>query len=303
VTRSSIERWLAALVLGVVSTFATGVDAGPSSDPKESASALGSEGLKLHAAGRFAEAYDKFAAAERIMHSPVLLLWMARSQRALGRLRDARALLERVTEEELAAGASEKWRAARDDAAAELAILRRRIPTLTVRIVDSQGGHVSVDGRPVKLGVAQELDPGDHAVRVHVPRYAVVSARVHLDEGEHEVFAPELTEVERASGSIIPGAIGLGVGLTGVAAGAITGGLALKLAGEVEENCTGSACRPEDESKAGDAGTLAGVSTALFVGGGLVAAAGVVLLVVRPGKGDAVTTSLGPAGASMRLRF
>src|SRR6187549_332064 len=102
---------LAALLVMLLASRAPAQgDAGaPPADPKEMASGMGEEGLALHAGGRFAEAYDKFATAERIQHSPVLLLWMARSKRALGKLREASELYRRVTGESLGPDASAKW--------------------------------------------------------------------------------------------------------------------------------------------------------------------------------------------------
>src|SRR5689334_9994609 len=82
-------------------------------DPQKMARRLGEQALAAHAEGRFKEAYEGFETAERIAHSPVLMLWMARSKRGLAQLLQARALYEKVATEVLPDGASPKWVTAR----------------------------------------------------------------------------------------------------------------------------------------------------------------------------------------------
>jgi hypothetical protein len=306
--RSSIERSAIAiamaLVIAMLATLATAQTSAPT-DPKEMARTLGEEGLALHAKGEFAQAYDKFATAERIQHSPVLVLWMARSKRAVGALRAARPLYERVSNEALPPDASEKWHNAQRAAKKELGALR--IPTLSVRLAPGAPSNVTLhlDGTAIAPGRAIELDPGDHLVRATAPTEQPVERRVHLEEGRHETVEIAFASAE-AQGSVVPGAVVLAVGLAAVTAGAITGGIALKLAGEVEDGCVGQQCLLEDEGKAGDANALGIASTVLFIAGGAASAAGVVLLVLRPGPSSSsseVAISIAPAGVSAVVRF
>ncbi|MBL8740004.1 MAG: hypothetical protein JNK04_02885 [Myxococcales bacterium] len=278
----------------------------PTADPKEMARSAGEEGLTLYREGKFSAAYERFAMAEQIAHSPVFLLWMARSKRGSRELLAARRLFERVAGEELAAGASPKWVTARSEAAAELAALVPKIPRIKLTLVAAPAGTtLELDGAAVEAGEI-EVDPGSHTARASAPGRSPVSKKVEVEEGSTTIelrFASDATEP--AQGSLVPGAVVLGAGLLALAGGAVTGAYALVLAGEVNEGCDGNVCLASDAHKAADADTLARASTGLFIAGGVVAATGVVLLIVRPRLGSDGGTALqvGPTGARLLWRF
>jgi hypothetical protein len=69
----------------------------------------------------------------------------------------------------------------------------------------------------------------------------------------------------------------------GIVAGAIMGGYALVLAGDVKAHCTGNVCLASDQGKGREADTLARASTGALIAGGVIGVLGVVLLIVRPG--------------------
>lgn len=281
-----------------------GVDAASPTDPKEMARRLGEQALDAHAHGRFAEAFERFETAEKIAHSPVLVLWMARSKRALGELVAARALYDRVATEELPADASAKWQSARDDARAELALLDKKIPHLRVELSGAPPRtSLEIDGRAAVAAEDVALDPGDHTVTATPPGAARIRRSVHLAEGDRP---RTLTLRFGRSGSLVPGGVTLGVGLASLAAGAVTGGVALSLAASVKDHCVGQRCLASDRGKADGADALARASTGLFIAGGVVSAVGVTLLVVRPGSSsDAPNASfeIGPARATLSARF
>jgi hypothetical protein len=136
------------------------------------------------------------------------------------------------------------------------------------------------------------VDPGDHVVTGTAPGISAVQQRLHVDEGggprRIEIVLATRPAGESGKGPAWPGAAVLGVGITALAAGAAGGAYALVLAGQVKDHCVGDQCRASDQGKADDSDTLARASTWLMVGGAACAAAGVVLLVVRPGgKGAA----------------
>ncbi len=86
-----------------------------------------------------------------------------------------------------------------------------------------------------------------------------------------------------SAGSRLLGFITLGVGAVGLGIGAATGALSLSRVSDLEARCGGYRCTPAEEPDAHRAKTLGTISTAAFVVGGVAAAAGVVLLVIRPG--------------------
>jgi len=326
--RRLLRRWRA-LAVALVTALAAGSRGAPAwaqassgstpADPKEMARRLGEEALGLHQRGRFAEAYEKFETAERIAHSPVFVLWMARGKRATGSLLLARKLYDKIAAEALPADASPNWVKARADAATERDALAARIPHLEVRLARgaAKDARIEIDGRPVGEGERIELDPGEHVVRAVASGVAPVERRVRLEEGP----SPPPLEIAlgaggiapapaRTEGSIVPGAVTLGIGAAALAGGSVGGIYALVLAGQVKDGCVGDQCRRSDEGKAGDAGTLARVATGLLIGGAVVTAAGIVLLVVRPGGGtssaganERAALTLGPASTRFTVRF
>jgi hypothetical protein len=282
------------------------------SDPKEMARSQGAEALALHAAGKFQDAYAKFETAERIAHSPVFVVWMARSKRALGELLAAKRLYQRVASEVLPADASPNWKQAKQEAEAELAALSARMPSIEVQLAASSppGVVVDLDGRAISAGTVVEVDPGEHVVRVTAG--ATTETRtVRVDEGQpREVVRFEMRDpstkpdpTESTEGSLVPGAVVLGVGIASLVAGVVTGAYALVLAGEVNENCIGNRCLASDQDKADDADALARASTGTLIAGGVVGAVGVVLLVVRPGGSSTASVRAGPTWAALEWRF
>jgi hypothetical protein len=98
-------------------------------------------------------------------------------------------------------------------------------------------------------------------------------------------------------GSIVPGAVLLGLSGGALIAGAITGGLALAGASDIEKRCGGdvdrcpAALRGEVDPDVESARTMGNVSTGMFVAAGALIATGIVLVIVRPG--GATTTANG----------
>jgi hypothetical protein len=188
-------------------------------------------------------------------------------------------------------------------------------------------------------GTAVAVDPGKHQVSVSAPGYrrwtseveawgegATVTSTVPKLQPEPEVkpvleagktpVAPA-PEAGAAGGGFwgpqriaAVGAAGLGAGA--LVAGITTGGMALSSKSEMDAQCTaGSPPRCNDAGIAAhaDAKTLGIVSTGMFVGAGVLAAAGVVLWVTAPiappseptktGQAASLGVAIGPGGASL----
>ncbi|MGE3672546.1 MAG: hypothetical protein AB7K71_22935, partial [Polyangiaceae bacterium] len=125
---------------------------------------MGYDGLSAFEAKRWAVAYERFRAAEELVHSPVFILYMARAKSKLGDLLEASRLLASV-ERSGSPGEDAAWQRARDDAALELQELERRIPKLVVEAEPAPADYnLQVDGSEARLGEALRLNPGKHTV-------------------------------------------------------------------------------------------------------------------------------------------
>src|SRR5262249_16941613 len=88
---------------------------------------------------------------------------------------------------------------------------------------------------------------------------------------------------EATPGSRAPGFVTLGIGVAGLALGAVTGARRMTKAWDVKSRCQGTHCLTTDEPEGHAASTLATLSTIGFVAGGAAGVTGIVLLITRPG--------------------
>lgn len=326
-SRLRVLPFLALLLAAAPSSIAV---AQPAAEDSARALTLGREALELYGKSDFTAAFDRFSAADRAAHSPVFVLYMARSRRGAGALLAARALFASIVAEPIPPGAPEPWQRAHDDAATELGALDARLPTLQIsaRGAPPEEITVLVDGAavaPAALRAPLRLDPGAHTI---VARAAgrEITETLRLAEGDPLrrldllLPAPAVPNVVPATtsssivtapppgprkGSLLPGFLALGAGVAGLSTGLITGLIAKGQADDIKANCIDGHCLTTDKDKADGAGTLATVSTATFILGGAAAAAGVVLILVRPGGSSAPEASLvpGPGGLTLRGSF
>jgi hypothetical protein len=259
------------------STEAAAESDGSARGTKErSAVRLGHDGLALYEASRWNEAHDRYRAAERLVHSPVFLLYMARCRRNVGKLLEAAQQLERLSHERVPEDAPTAWHGAIADAYAELIALRRSIPRVVIVLSDAPDARVRLDGRELpssSLGKSLDLDPGRHTLvarskgRKLVRSFAVsqgqATTRLEVSfattNGPGDSKAPERdsTSTWRTAGFVL-----LGVGAAGLGFGA------------------GAAVVAADRDRDDDWGAW---STVSLTAGGTVAAAGVLLLALNPG--------------------
>lgn len=197
------------------------------------------------------------------------------------------------------------------------------IPTLVIAIKDKRGetppdARVLIDGGGASAalgGRALEVNPGTHEMSVTLGSGERMVKTVTILQGQKNQsvvfdFTPpeEPTNtlppqvIVRGSSTNVPAIIAFGVGGAALAAGIITGALALKDGDDLEEQCDQVGCDADD---LGDH-TLAHVSTGTFVLAGVSAALGLTFLFVlddddepRPG----VALSVGPTSTSLRVDF
>lgn len=298
----------------------------PSPAEKDRATSFGHEALEAFRKNEWTTAYARFAAADAVLHSPVFVVYMARCKRNLGDLLAARDLLARVAGQPLADDAPEPWKRARADAGRELSELSGRIPGL---IVDLRGSaSVTVDDQPIPpeaLRAPIWLNPGSHTVRATRPGAPPASASVQLVEGDPprkvvlEVAAPESplpvapppvvpppVVPPPARGPLAPGLALIGAGAAGLVAGAVMGGVGLAKAADAKVGCDplpsgGLLCSRGVEGRVNLARGLQTGANVAFVAGGVVAAAGVALVIVRPGGARAASARVVPGAGSLWL--
>lgn len=298
--RLSIAVCAASLLLGPALAFA----GPPSAEDRDAARKLADKGAELFDAGRFEEAVEYFQKADQRVHAPTFVLAIAQAYARGGKLVEAREQYQRVVDEKLPAAPPASFLEAQATARRELEELSRRIPTLQIVVtgLDAGSAKVAVDGKevaPSDQPLAQ--NPGEHRIVVTPAKGEAITRSVTLSEGATErvevtvAGAPAGAPEGGSKGSMVPAFIALGVGAAGLGVGAVTGAMALGQVGDIKASCAGNVCPKRLEGDASSAGTLADVSTVGFIVGGVGMAAGVVLLILRPGGGSAESPASTPS--------
>lgn len=247
-----------------------------------------SAGLELFNRGKYADAYDEFYVADQLGETPQYALYMARCKAKLGELKSARELYRRVATHQLRDDAPAPWRRAQTDAKTELKQIEQKIPKLVVQ-TDPKDLDVTLDGRPVLAAVLASpiaVDPGEHRLAgIRGDRRVDVKVVVAAGQGTVpvELTLAAVPDARAAKGPLWPGVLLTSVGVASLAAGAVVGGLALSLDADLQEACPGGACPDASVDDADRLDTYEVVSTTTLIAGGVLAAAGVTLWVLRPG--------------------
>jgi hypothetical protein len=297
-------RWLglSALVL-IASTEATALAAptGGKIEPKSTARAQADRGYELFEAGEYVEAAQAFRLAEVIFHAPTLVFAIGRAESKAGHLLEARELFKRVIEEKIAPTAPPEYVGAQESARVELAAVEARIARVVITVSGAAGRTfvVNLDDAVVARSALEqpiEIDPGPHRVAVLVDGGPVEKRSITVADGAREAVGIDLPPqsakivVGPATSSVapkrrdllVPALVSLGVGAAGLGVGAALGGLTLSKTSAIRAHCAGDVCPRDQESATDSARTTATISTVGFIAGGVFAAAGVTLLVLRP---------------------
>lgn len=189
--------------------------------------------------------------------------------------------------------------------------LEPRLEKLSITVaVEAPGMVVKRDGLGVAhaiWGSALPVDPGKHLIEASAPgKKPWKSEIVSRGPGEttsvripalDDLPAPPPAPVRVAQPVVDPGSPALrtaglvagGAGLAGLAIGGVLGGLASSKWSDAQSNhCrTPTLCDAEGVKLVGDAHTFAAASTGLFIGGGVLAAAGVTLYLTGRGRAPA----------------
>jgi hypothetical protein len=200
---------------------------------------------------------------------------------------------------------------ARNEAAEELTSLKKRIPRVELRIRNAPiGAVVAIDDTVVdnaQLAGSIMIDPGKHTATLTVADVKKVEERFTAEVGATRHVVLALPDDTPGKGSLVPGFAVLGVGAAGLIAGGVTGAIAFTKTNAIKTHCIGIQCPTQYEADGDEANAFATASTATFIIGGVVAATGVVLLVVRPGDAAAPRASValvaGPGSIGLKGTF
>lgn len=313
---------LGALLAAV--TLAGIARAEPTPQEKILAQTLFDDGRAKMIAGDYHAACPKLAESYRLDPAPGTLLNLGMCHEAEGRLATAYAEIGEAFSRAIRDGRSDRQKTARE----HLAAIAPRLSKLQLRVVADAPSdlHVEVDGIALARAawdVAVPMDPGEHVVTAsasgRIPSQTRVT--VEADGSTKEVAVGDLAIDPDASKppppppvkSVEPppppppekgmaplrivGFAALGVGAAGVVTGAIFAGISASTWSTVKKQCPNATCSTDAAIDDGRrAGTFADVATVAFIVGGVVAAAGLALVLFAPAKRTAwIAPSLGGA--------
>lgn len=340
--------WLAALLTTAALALAPDAWAQASDADKALARDLAKEAAQALSDKKFELARDKFARAEALYHAPTLLVGLARSYVGLGKFVEAKEAYSQVIREALPPNASDAMKQAKVDAEREVAGLDDKIGSATIQVTANGGPLPSglaatLDDAELKqaaFGLKRPMNPGPHRLTISAPGYEDVSRR--FDVGAKKETSVDVRLAKKTAAAPLPppssasessakgsavsssapessgggtstqailGWSAIGLGGAGLLVGAITGGLAVKQHGELEDLCGDGKCPPNTQDRIDRYETMGAVSTAGLIAGGVFAATGVVLLVTAPKSGATsataapLTVGVGPSSVRATWRF
>ncbi|MBX3209780.1 MAG: hypothetical protein KF764_32400 [Labilithrix sp.] len=301
------------------------------------AEALFVEAKKLAAQKKYAEACPKFAESNRLDRGAGTLIHLGDCYEKNKQTASAWATYKEASSAAQALGRKdwEKLAAQRANA------LEPKLARLTIKVDKDNPDklEVSRDGTSVaqaSFGVPIPVDVGQHAVEASAPGHKPfsTSATVSKDGETVEVSVPRLepevapaTTPPEAPKPVTPppppredgdgggqrtlGFIIGGIGVAGLAAGAVTGLMAMGKSSDAKATCPNDGpCASRDAVDASEsARTLGLVSTIAFVAGGVGLAAGAALVFTAPKEGDSaarsarvrVAPNAGPTGGGVTV--
>jgi hypothetical protein len=293
---------------------------------RDAARALGLSGVEAYQAGNYDAASDKLEKAYALMNVPSIGLWSARALAKRNLLVEAANRYFEVASLQLPQGDAAVQRQAQVDAQTELELLRSQIPKLAIRVGGADPSEValSIDGQAAPssiIGKPRLCNPGSHRIEARVGS-TEQSASVDLLVGKEASVALDFSHPARvpspqpehlphdqaatasSSARRTFGWIGVGAGGVGLALGAVMGGLAASKHSSLKSGgCTDTLCPPERQPDVDRLNTFRAVSTVGLIAGGVLASAGVVLLLTAPSEEHQLAAVLSDRTVSLTGRF
>lgn len=325
------------LVAGMIAASSAFVGNSALAQPADAAAAqaLFDQGVEEMSAGNFASACPKLEEATRLApEGGGAKEQLAECYERSGRLASAWSQWNLVAATSARQGNQERLKKAEERAAT----LKPRLATLTIQVPPAVAGIAGLvierDGRALsraEWGAPIPVDRGSHAVVAKAPgrKTSQQDVAVAADGSQLAITIPDLPEgggttvttarptTGPASGSggswqLPVGITGIAVGGVGIILGGVFGGLALSKNGESNDGpCDEetNVCTDEGLDLRDEALTFSYVSTAGIIVGGVLAAAGIVILVTAPSDapsgprtGD-LKVKVGPGGFALLGEF
>jgi hypothetical protein len=274
------------------------------------------EGKALMAASKAHEACPKFEESQRLDPGSGTLLNLAKCYEQTARLASAWSTYLEAASVAKATGNAEREQGARALASA----LAPRLSRLAVKVAPEArvaGLEVLRDGiaiGTVQWGVALPANEGDHEIVARAPGHQDWKGMVKV-AGEGTMAAIEIPGLSVAAGSPAgtsggdrelekpPSGLGTqrilalvsgGVGVAGLAVGAIFGLKAIDKKSDADAACNGSSCSTDEAVAAGNDAQAAGnVATLGMIVGAVGLAGGAALWFTAPTEGPAIQAGLG----------
>jgi hypothetical protein len=302
---------------------------------------LATAGVEAYQRDDYNVAVEKLEKAYEMLRVPSVGLWLARALVKQGKLVAASERYTEVGRLSTTSGDVEVQNKAKQDAATELEALNPQIPNVVIRVEGAETSQLKLklDGKEISsavVGEQQPVDPGKHHIEAALGeqtqatdvtvaraetktatlRFAGATTPAAAAASHTPAAAPEPTSAAPASSSkagstrtVVAWAT-LGVGAAGLIVGGVTGGMAMSKKSDLEASpdCADHTCfRGTMEGDVNSYQTLRTVSTIGFIGGGVLAATGVVLLLTRPKTDSTASHELwlrvGANGATAGGRF
>ena len=317
--KRGMRRLSCALAVVALSAIGTTARAGD----QAAAEALFGEAKKLVAQGRFAEACPKFAESNRLDRGAGTLIHLGDCYEKNKQTASAWATYKEAASAAQALGRSDWEKLANTRATT----LEPKMARLTVRVTDPADKiEVSRDGQPLSQAswsVALPVDTGAHTVDATAPgrKPFRTTTTIGKDGERTEVVVPKLEVAPEAvakpasektpdadvavtsdgSSQRTIGFIVGGVGVAGIAVGAVTGLMAMSKNDTAKKECPNAgACASQAGVDANEsAKTMGLISTIAFIAGGVGIATGAVLIFTAPsGEKKSGQTRVVPSGSA-----
>ena len=320
----------------VATSLSPAAVAEPTEADRTAAEALFREGKRLMDEENYAEACPKLAESQRRDPGGGTLLATAICHEKEGKLATAWAEFREALGLARAQGRQDRI----DLAEEHIAGLEPRLPKLTVRVPPIEGLEVTLDDAAAVIDTALPVDPGEHELVATAPGKKPWSETFTMAAAEQRTIeVPALEEAlapapapgpepepapaptptppaDSAGGGTqqILGFVVGGLGIAGIAVGAVAGSMAISKRGDSDDECPNDQCTQAGVDLNEEAKSAALVSNiGIFGGLGLVAVGTVLVLTAssddeptadaaRRGSSWQLGPSLGPEGGAILLR-